>query len=47
MIATSPAVIPLPPIPGPMALIAPQPRYLQLAQTLISEIESGRYPVGA
>ncbi|OAS27343.1 GntR family transcriptional regulator [Methylobacterium platani] len=30
-----------------MALIAPQPRYLQLAQTLISEIESGRYPVGA
>ncbi|MGY2046684.1 GntR family transcriptional regulator [Methylobacterium sp. JK268] len=29
-----------------MSLIAPQPRYLQLAQTLISEIESGRYPVG-
>lgn len=29
-----------------MSLIAPQPRYLQLAQTLMSEIESGRYKVG-
>ncbi|GJD52142.1 HTH-type transcriptional repressor NagR [Methylobacterium crusticola] len=29
-----------------MSLITPQPRYLQLAQTLISEIETGRYPVG-
>jgi DNA-binding GntR family transcriptional regulator len=29
-----------------MNLLAPQPRYRQLAQTLISEIESGRYPVG-
>lgn len=27
-------------------LATPQPRYLQLAKTLISEIESGRYPVG-
>ena len=29
-----------------MTLLAPQPRYRQLAQTLINEIESGRYPVG-
>jgi DNA-binding GntR family transcriptional regulator len=29
-----------------MNLLAPQPRYRQLAQTLINEIESGRYPVG-
>jgi len=29
-----------------MNLLAPQPRYRQLAQTLISESESGRYPVG-
>jgi len=26
---------------------APQPRYRQLAQTLINEIEAGRYPVGS
>jgi GntR family transcriptional regulator len=30
-----------------MSLVAPQPRYLQLAQTLIREIEAGRHPVGA
>ena len=29
-----------------MTMPAPQPRYRQLAQTLINEIESGRYPVG-
>jgi GntR family transcriptional regulator len=29
-----------------MSLIGPQPRYRQLAQTLINEIETGRYPVG-
>ena len=29
-----------------MAGMSPQPRYRQLAQTLISEIQSGRYPVG-
>jgi GntR family transcriptional regulator len=29
-----------------MTLLAPQPRYRQLAQTLVNEIESGRYPVG-
>lgn len=29
-----------------MTMLAPQPRYRQLAQTLINEIESGRYPVG-
>src|SRR5262249_41723988 len=29
-----------------MNLLAPQPRYRQLAQTLINEIETGRYPVG-
>jgi GntR family transcriptional regulator len=29
-----------------MILLGPQPRYRQVAQTLISEIESGRYPVG-
>ncbi len=29
-----------------MTLLGPQPRYRQLAQTLINEIESGRYPVG-
>lgn len=30
-----------------MAQAGPQPRYRQLAQTLLSEIEGGRYPVGA
>jgi GntR family transcriptional regulator len=29
-----------------MPSMPPQPRYRQVAQTLISEIESGRYPVG-
>lgn len=29
-----------------MSLVAPQPRYLQLARTLMSEIETGRYSVG-
>jgi GntR family transcriptional regulator len=29
-----------------MAGMSPQPRYRQVAQTLISEIQSGRYPVG-
>ncbi len=29
-----------------MTLLGPQPRYRQLAQTLINEIESGHYPVG-
>src|SRR5215831_4586955 len=29
-----------------MTMLAPQPRYRQPAQTLIDEIESGRYPVG-
>ena len=29
-----------------MAFLGPQPRYRQLAQTLINEIEMGRYPVG-
>jgi GntR family transcriptional regulator len=29
------------------ALGASQPRYLQLARTLLNEIESGRYPVGS
>lgn len=29
-----------------MALGASQPRYLQLAQTLLNEIQGGRYPVG-
>jgi GntR family transcriptional regulator len=29
-----------------MTLLGPQPRYRQLAQTLIHEIETGRYPVG-
>ena len=31
---------------GRTALGASQPRYLQLAQTLLSEIETGKYPVG-
>jgi DNA-binding GntR family transcriptional regulator len=31
----------------PLALAANQPRYLQLAQTLLNEIESGLYPVGS
>jgi len=30
-----------------LALSASQPRYLQLAQTLLNEIESERYPVGS
>lgn len=30
----------------PSALAASQPRYLQLAQTLLNEIESGKYAVG-
>jgi DNA-binding GntR family transcriptional regulator len=29
-----------------MTMLAPQPRCRQPAQTLINEIESGRYPVG-
>lgn len=29
-----------------MTGLAPQPRYRQVAQTLINEIQSGRYPVG-
>lgn len=33
--------------PRPLALAAAQPRYLQLAQTLLNEIESGQYPVGS
>lgn len=32
--------------PPRTALGASQPRYLQLAQTLLTEIEQGRYPVG-
>lgn len=32
---------------GPSALAPPQPRYLQLAKTLLNEIESGKYPVGS
>lgn len=31
---------------GRVALGASQPRYLQLAQTLLNEIQGGRYPVG-
>jgi len=31
----------------PAALAAGQPRYLQLAQTLLNEIETGKYPVGS
>lgn len=31
----------------PAPLAAPQPRYLQLAKTLLNEIESGQYPVGS
>lgn len=31
---------------APLALASGRPRYLQLAQTLLNEIESGRYPVG-
>lgn len=31
--------------PGPLA--AAQPRYLQLAKTLLNEIEGGKYPVGS
>jgi len=38
-----PASIP----PRSLALAANQPRYLQLAQTLLNEIESGQYPVGS
>lgn len=36
------------PAAGPRpALAAAQPRYVQLAQTLLNEIESGKYPVGS
>lgn len=38
-------VIPLPSA-RPAALAASQPRYLQLAQTLLREIEAGKYAVG-
>ncbi|MDR0275716.1 MAG: GntR family transcriptional regulator [Burkholderiaceae bacterium] len=31
----------------PLALVAGQPRYLQLAQTLLNEIEAGKHPVGS
>lgn len=31
----------------PAALAASQPRYLQLAQTLLNEIQAGKYPVGS
>lgn len=31
----------------PAALAASQPRYLQLAQTLLNEIEAGKHPVGS
>jgi DNA-binding GntR family transcriptional regulator len=31
----------------PPALAASQPRYLQLAQTLLNEIEAGKHPVGS
>lgn len=31
----------------PAALVASQPRYLQLAQTLLNEIETGKHPVGS
>jgi DNA-binding GntR family transcriptional regulator len=33
--------------PRSPALAASQPRYLQLAQTLLNEIEAGKYPVGS
>jgi DNA-binding GntR family transcriptional regulator len=33
--------------PRPLALATGQPRYLQLAQTLLNEIESGQYPIGS
>ena len=39
------ALVASPPRAGPLA--APQPRYLQLAKTLLNEIESGKYPVGS
>jgi GntR family transcriptional regulator len=35
-----------PPTRSP-GLAASQPRYLQLAQTLLNEIESGKYPIGS
>ena len=34
-------------MPRPAPLAAPQPRYLQLAKTLLNEIEGGKYPVGS
>ncbi len=34
-------------VAGRVALGASSPRYLQLAQTLLNEIQAGRYPVGA
>lgn len=33
--------------PRSLALATSQPRYLQLAQTLLNEIEGGKYPVGS
>lgn len=39
--------ISLPVAPRPAPLAAHQPRYLQLAKTLLNEIESGKYPVGS
>jgi len=39
---TMPSIAPRSP-----ALAANQPRYLQLAQTLLNEIEGGKYPVGS
>jgi DNA-binding GntR family transcriptional regulator len=33
--------------PRSLALAASQPRYLQLAQTLLNEIEGGKYPIGS
>lgn len=41
-----PAPSPRPPLSSPLALAPGRPRYLQLAQTLLHEIETGRYPVG-
>lgn len=35
------------PASRPAPLAAPQPRYLQLAKTLLNEIENGKYPVGS
>jgi DNA-binding GntR family transcriptional regulator len=35
------------PAPQMASLASPQPRYMQLAKTLLNEIESGKYPVGS